>query len=38
MGFCATNAYERYDQESSGVQRDRDYTANVFMLKASLRR
>lgn len=31
-------SYERYDQESSGVQRDRDYTANVFMLKASLRR
>ena len=31
-------SYERYDQESSGVNRDRDYTANVFMLKASLRR
>jgi hypothetical protein len=31
-------SYERYDQESDGLQQDRDYTANVFMLKASLRR
>jgi hypothetical protein len=31
-------SYERYEQDSDGLQRDRDYTANVFMLKATLRR
>jgi hypothetical protein len=31
-------SYERYDQDSAGVQRDRDFTANVFTLKATVRR
>lgn len=30
--------YERLEQSSSGLNRDRDYTANVFMLKATFRR
>jgi hypothetical protein len=31
-------SYERFEQDSAGINRDRDYTANVFMLKASFRR
>jgi hypothetical protein len=31
-------SYERFEQDSSGAAFDRDYTANVFMLKASFRR
>lgn len=31
-------AYERFDQDSSGPAADRDFTANVFALRASLRR
>lgn len=31
-------SYERFEQNSDGINRDRDYTANVFMLKASFRR
>jgi len=30
--------YERFDQQSSGVDRDRDFDANVFTLRATLRR
>lgn len=30
--------YERFDQQSSGINRDRDFDANVFTLRATLRR
>ncbi|KAF0184575.1 MAG: hypothetical protein FD124_705 [Alphaproteobacteria bacterium] len=30
--------YERFEQESTGVNKDRDFTGNVFALRASLRR
>lgn len=30
--------YERFEQDSAGVNRDRDYEANVFTLRATLRR